>query len=129
MKSLVVDDELASRNKLEKILSGFGECEALARGHEAVDAFKEALESGTPFELITLDISMPEMSGTEVLSAIREIEKEKNIPEEKQAKIIMITASSDKEVVVNSIKMGCNDYLVKPFPREAVIAKVEKYKA
>ena len=129
MKTLVVDDELVSRKKMQKIMEGLGECEAVESGTAAIAAFKKALESGMSFDLITLDIAMPEMDGTEVLYTIREIEKEKNIPKEKQVKIIMVTSHSDKDTIVTSIQAECDDYIVKPFDRETIIEKIEKIKS
>ena len=126
MKTLVVDDELVSRKKMQKIMESLGECKAVETGSAAIAAFRKALESGMPFDLITLDIAMPEMDGTELLYTIREIEKEKKIPREKQIKILMVTSHSDKDTVITSIQAGCDDYIVKPFDREVIIKKLEK---
>ncbi|MBE9547496.1 MAG: HDOD domain-containing protein, partial [Proteobacteria bacterium] len=125
MKILVVDDELVSRKKLQKIMDGLGECEAVESGAAAITAFKEARGSGTPFDLITLDINMPEMDGIQVLYRIREIEK--NIPREKGIKIIIVTSHADKNTIVTCMQAGCDDFIVKPFDREMVIRKLEKY--
>jgi len=129
MKILVVDDELVSRKKMQKIMVNFGECEEFESGSEAITAFKKALENRTPFDLITLDIVMPELDGIEVLFEIREIENLKNIPEEKQVKILMVTSHSDRDNIITSIQAGCNDYIVKPFDREMVIEKLENIKS
>ena len=126
MKTLVVDDELVSRKKMQKIMENFGECEAVESGSAAIATFKKALESWMPFDLITLDVLMPKMDGTEVLYTIREIEKEKKIPGEKQVKILMVTSHSDKDTIITSIQAGCDDYIVKPFDREVIIKKLEK---
>jgi two-component system chemotaxis response regulator CheY len=126
MKALVVDDELVSRKKLQKIMESLGECEAVESGSAAIAAFQKALENGMPFDLITLDVLMPKMDGTEVLYTIREIEKEKKIPKEKQVKILMVTSHSDKDTFITSIQAGCDDYIVKPFDREVIINKLEK---
>lgn len=126
MKILVVDDELVSRKKLQKIVGGLGECEAVESGAAAIAAFKEARGSGTPFDLITLDINMPEMDGIQVLYRIREIEKEKTIPRGKGVKIIIVTSHADKNTIVTCMQAGCDDFIVKPFDREMVIGKLEK---
>ncbi|MBW1691998.1 MAG: response regulator [Deltaproteobacteria bacterium] len=129
MKTLVVDDELVSRKKMQRIMDGFGECEAVESGSAAIAAFEKAWESWLPFDLITLDIAMPEMDGIELLYAIREIEKEKKIPKEKQVKILMVTSHSDRDSIITSIQAECDDYIVKPFDRETVIEKIEKIKS
>ena len=80
MNTLSIDDELVSREKMKKIMSSFGTCVAVDNGPAGVSAFRDALKSDAPFDLLTLDISMPEMDGTEVLMEIRNIEKELNLP-------------------------------------------------
>jgi two-component system chemotaxis response regulator CheY len=122
MRILVVDDELVSRKKMEIIMSTFGECVAVDTGESALKAFGDAIVNGAPFDLITLDVSMPEMDGTEVLYEIRKIEKKSNLPRKRWSKIIMVTAQSDKETVTLCIQVGCDNYISKPFDR-AIIAK------
>lgn len=122
MRVLVVDDELVSRKKMEKIMDTFSECVAADSGEAALKAFEAAIEKGEPFDLITLDISMPRMDGTEVLYEIRKIEQQRNISKENQLKVIMVTAQSDKGTVITCMQAGCDSYVVKPFDR-AIIAK------
>lgn len=128
MKILVVDDELVSRKKMQKIMEGLGECAAAANGGDALNLFKQALKSGTPFDLVTLDVVMPVMDGTEVLYQIRELEKQGHRPKEKRTKILMVTAQSDKDTVITCIQAQCDDYIVKPFDREKVMNKINKFK-
>ncbi len=125
MKILIVDDELVSRKKMGKILGSLGECEMFENPLEAITAFEIALIEGNPFNLILLDVEMPEMSGMAVLKKIRAIEGQKNIPAEKQAKIMMVTMSKEKSVVMECIQAGCNNYITKPFNKELVIEKIE----
>jgi two-component system chemotaxis response regulator CheY len=92
MRVLVVDDELVSRKKMKKIMDTFSECVAVDGGEAALKAFEAAIEKGEPFDLITLDVSMPRMDGTEVLYEIRKIEQQRNISKKNQLKVIMVTA-------------------------------------
>ena len=84
MKTLVVDDEVISRKKLQKILSNLGECEAVEGGKAAITVFEKALKEKDPFDLVTLDIVMPEMDGTEALVELRELEKEAGVRRKKK---------------------------------------------
>lgn len=61
-----------------------------------------------------LDVQMPEM------------EREKNVPESKRAKVVMVTALSDKDTIMTSIQAGCNEYVVKPFDKAIVAKKLTK---
>ncbi len=124
MRIMVVDDELVSRKKMEKILSGFGEVEVVENGEKAIDIFRKASDKGEEFDLITLDIEMPGIDGTETLFEIREIEKEKHIPTNKQVKVLMVTSHSHRDYVITSMQAGCNDYIVKPFTKDTVIKKL-----
>ncbi len=124
MRILVVDDELVSREKMRHIMSSLGECDEAASGQDALKAFSDARTDGKQYDLITLDISMPEMDGTEVLGRIRTLEKEEGIPKEDQVRIIMVTASSEKDTILTCIKAGCNDYIMKPFDMETVVKKL-----
>ena len=79
MRSLVVEDDFTSRFLLQTILSTYGECHGAVNGREALEAYKASKEKGEPFDLICLDIMMPEMDGQEVLKEIRDIEKEEGL--------------------------------------------------
>ena len=126
MKILVVDDELVSRKKMETILDRFGQCTGIATGTQALALFSRALDKGEGFGLITLDISLPDMRGTEVLSRLREIEQEHNVREDGKAKVLMVTSHADQETVLLSIVAGCDDYIIKPFSKETMDEKIQK---
>jgi two-component system chemotaxis response regulator CheY len=106
-------------------MEGFGECETVECGLDAIAAFGKAWEIGIPFDMISLDILMPDMSGIEVLKKIRSMEKGKEVPKSKQVKIMMVTSLSDKDNVATSMISGCNSYIVKPFDRERILHKLE----
>ena len=126
MRILIVDDELVSRVKMRKILETVDTCETGRNGMQAIAAFRIALEGRQPFDLITLDIEMPEMDGTEVLYQIREIENQRNVPKEEQVKILMVTSQADKGNVFTSIQAGCDNYIIKPFARKTVFKKLQE---
>ena len=126
MKILIVDDELVSRNKMEIILKEYGECDAVENGNAAILAFTEAIDSGLPYDLVTLDISLPDMDGTDVLAVIRKLENGNAIPEPLCAKVLMVTSHSEQETVLSSIAAGCNDYIKKPFTLQLITQKLNK---
>jgi two-component system chemotaxis response regulator CheY len=127
MKFLVVDDEPVSRKKMERIVKEVGECVAVAGGAEALDAFTDAWNHWSPFGIITLDVSMPDMDGTETLLRLRDLETANKVPVENRAKVIMVTARADMSTVVTAIQAGCDDYIVKPFDRDTVNEKLAKF--
>ena len=126
IKTLVVDDDFISRTKMQVIMEDFGECVAVENGHAAIAMLNKALEKNEPFDLVTLDIAMPDMDGTEVLFRIRECETRKNILKGDQVKIIMVTAHSDKGHIITCVQAGCNDYIIKPFDVKSITKKLNE---
>ena len=122
MKSLIVDDDFFSRRVLQTILSGFGECHVAVDGKEALFAFEQSLAENSPYDVICLDIMMPEMDGQEVLKKIREIEAQKGILGNDSTKIVMTTALDDSESIKKAFREQCESYLIKPISR----SKLEK---
>jgi len=124
VKVLVVDDELVSREKMKRIMRPIAECDEASSGPAAVEAVEEAIASGAPYDIITLDVIMPGMDGIEVLRRIREAERDRLASDIGRSKIIMVSSSSDKHTIVSCIKAGCNDYITKPFSTDKVIKKL-----
>lgn len=114
MKTLIAEDDFASRKFMIKYLSKYGDCDATVDGMEATFAFMMALDDGEPYDLVCLDVMMPVLDGYQALKAMRDLEKERGIPEEKKVKIIMMTALNEEKHVKKSFEMGCNVYTAKP---------------
>ena len=127
MKVLIIDDDFTSRKLLSKMLSIYGECDIAVNGKEAVKAFEEALKNNEPYNLLCLDIMMPEMDGHQTLKKIRTIEKHNNIQGLDGVKIIMITALGDMENVTHAFREQCEGYLVKPINKEKLEKKLNEF--
>ena len=118
MKILLAEDDYVTRKAMSSFLSRYGECDVTVDGMEAVDAFMLALEEGEPYDLVCLDIMMPVMDGYQALVGIRNLEKERNIPEDKATKVIMTTALNDEANVKMAFELGCTIYSGKPIDQE-----------
>ena len=118
MKILLAEDDFATRKFMAGFLSKYGECDITVDGMEAVDAFNMALEEKEPYDLVCLDIMMPVMDGYQALVGIRNLEKQKNIPEEKAAKVIITTALNDESSVKMAFELGCTLYSGKPVDQD-----------
>jgi two-component system chemotaxis response regulator CheY len=118
MKILLAEDDFVTRKYMVSFLSKYGECDVTVDGMEAVDAFMMALEDGEPYDLICLDIMMPVMDGYQALVGIRNLEKERNIPEEDAVKVIMTTALNDEANVKMAFELGCTVYSGKPIDKD-----------
>ena len=118
MKILLAEDDFVTRKFMTNFLSKYGECDVTVDGMEAVDAFMMALEDEEPYDLICLDIMMPVMDGYQALVAIRKLEKEKNVPEDKAVKVIMTTALNEERNVKMAFELGCTIYSGKPINQD-----------
>lgn len=114
LKFLLVDDEEDILEVIQDRLEAYGfKVVTAGTGLEALR--KLAKEK---FDGIFLDVRMPEMSGIEALEEIRKTDK--------RTPIIIITSSSTREIAIEAIAKGANDYVLKPFEWEELKAKIEK---
>lgn len=118
MRILLAEDDFVTRKFMMNFLAKYGECDVTVDGMEAVDAFMMALEEDEPYDLVCLDIMMPVMDGYQALMGIRNIEKERNIPEDKAVKVIMATALNEERNVKMAFDLGCTIYSAKPIDQE-----------
>ncbi len=113
-KILVVDDAEFLRVRISKMLVGDGyEVIEAENGLLALNAYKAQKP-----DVVLMDITMPEMDG---LTALREI-----LAVDSSAKVVMLTALGQESVVLEAIKSGAKDFIVKPFERERVVAALQK---
>lgn len=127
MRILIVEDDFVGRKIMHKLLMEYGECDIAVDGAEAVKAFDLAWESGNPYDVLFLDIMMPNMSGHEALNIIRSKEKERGVPLSKEVKVIMTSALDDvKNVTQSFFQGGASAYLVKPIERRKIIDELRK---
>lgn len=111
---LVVDDAAFMRMRTGKLLSqnGYEVIEA-ENGLDALNQYKEH----SP-DLVLMDITMPVMDGLTAVREIREVDPE--------AKIIMVSAMGQQAMVIEAIKSGAKDFIVKPYEPDNVLASVKK---
>ena len=126
MRFLIVDDDPSCRDLFRRILSPYAECDLAADGCQAIDAFRAALDSAEPYDLVLLDIMMPRADGHEVLDAIREIEASHGRYGSDWTKVVMATALADSKHCIRAFKEGCESYVTKPLNPRRLIEVVEK---
>jgi two-component system chemotaxis response regulator CheY len=127
LRALLVEDDFASRLVLQTFLSRYGDCHVAVNGREAVDAFRAAIERGHRYDLICMDIMMPELSGREAVRQIRALEEAQGIFSTSGAKIIMTTAVNDVKEVAHCFRELCDAYLVKPIDLGELLGKMKQY--
>lgn len=117
MRILVVEDDFVSRRLLQEVLTKYGNCDVAVNGNEAIQAFKLAWKENKDYDVIFLDIMMPEMDGQEVLREIRKLEKERGVGGFDGVKIIMVTSLGDHENIKEAFREQCEAYLIKPIDK------------
>lgn len=126
MKILIAEDDDISRKIITKILSNLGPCDSVVDGAEAIEAFELAWADNEPYDLIVLDIMMPEVDGQEAVKQIRKIERQMGIRGKKEVKVIMLTALDDPRSVVQAYYQGgATSYLVKPVGTEQLMTELK----
>jgi len=127
MRILIVEDDFVGRKVMHQLLLEYGQCDVAVDGLEAVKAYDLAWEAGEPYDVMFLDIMMPNMSGHEALKIIRDREKERGVTPQNEVKVIMTSALDDvKNVTQSFFQGGASAYLVKPIERRKVIEELRK---
>lgn len=116
MKVLLVDDSRTMRNIQKKSLESLGSVE-FAEAGDGVEALT-VIAGQAPFDLMLIDWNMPNMNGITLVGKVRE--KDKTTP------MIMVTTEAEKQRVIDAIKAGVNNYVIKPFTPQALIEKVNQ---
>lgn len=124
---LLVEDDFASRLLLQTFLSGHGDCHVAVNGREAVEAFGSAYERGQRYDLICMDVMMPEMDGREAVRQIRALEETHGVSSSCGVKIIMTTAVNDIKEVSLCFGELCDAYLTKPIDLNQLLNRMMAY--
>ena len=112
---MIVDDALFMRQMISKILlsEGYDICAEASSGREAVEKYKEFKPDG-----VLLDITMPNMDGLTTLKELLKMDP--------GARVAMVTAMGQQSMVMEALKTGAKDFVVKPFPPERLQKAAEK---
>jgi two-component system chemotaxis response regulator CheY len=115
MRALVIDDSRTVRTIIKKVLDEIGlDVVEAANGREGLDQ----LRSTDDVELVLVDWNMPEMDGLEFIKAVRADRAYDPV------RIVMVTTETEQEQVVRALAAGANEYVMKPFTKEILIAKL-----
>lgn len=122
MRTLVVEDDYISSEVMSEMMSAYGDVDVAEDGMKALQYVNNALENNEHYDLILLDVMMPEMNGQDALENIRKIESTFKITGLDCSKVVMTTALDDFDNIRRAFKNQCDGYLIKPIDR----AKLER---
>lgn len=125
MKTLIVEDDYITSQVMREILREFGEVDIAENGAKAIDMYTTAMDNSNPYDVIFLDIMMPEYDGQEVLARIRQLEYEFGIVGLDGVKVIMTTALDDFENIRTAFKNQCEGYVIKPIEKDKIVNKLK----
>lgn len=114
MKTLIAEDDFGSRMMLQEVFKEYGDVHVATNGKEAIDAARAAIEAHEPYDLICLDIIMPEVDGQEALKQIRDLERTRGLPFSQCSKVFMTSGVNTSRNILRAFNSSCDAYLVKP---------------
>lgn len=113
-RGMIVDDAMIMRMRLREILEK--EFEIVAEGANGEEA--RQIYSEVKPDFITLDISMPQVNGMDALKGI--------LQDHPEAKVVIVSAVGQKQIVFEALKMGAKDFIVKPFEPDRVLKSIKR---
>jgi two-component system, chemotaxis family, chemotaxis protein CheY len=126
MRTLSIDDDFVALAKMVTLLGPLGQCDAATCSRQAMELFAMALNRGRPYELVTIDINLPDINGIALLGRLQAEERRRNAPHSAK---LMITAESTASNVLASLTGECDGFLVKPVRRAVLMDKLAKLTA
>ena len=124
LRILLVEDDVACRLLLQTFLARYGDCHVAVNGREAVDLFRTSFDRGSRYDLICMDIMMPEMDGREAVRQIRALEESRGIRSPFGSTIFMTTTVQEIREVFHCFRELCDAYLLKPIDLGQLLSKM-----
>ncbi|SNR78353.1 two-component system, chemotaxis family, response regulator CheY [Humidesulfovibrio mexicanus] len=129
MRALIVDDDFYSRIVLHDMLRAVAECHIAVNGEEAVGAFKKALEDGRGYDLVCMDLVMPEMDGQQALREMRALEDDLGVAAAERCVVFVVSMVEDNRETNEAFFLGGADsFLVKPIEEARLLAELREHR-
>jgi two-component system chemotaxis response regulator CheY len=119
---LIVDDSASIREQFIAILAPLAECHVASNGQEAVDLIRKTQGKGKNFDLVIMDVIMPEKDGLTAVKEIREYEKAQGWSGKNTLTIVIATTIKDpSRILIAQYECGADAYIAKPFTEKTVL--------
>ncbi|MEZ6038377.1 MAG: response regulator [Planctomycetota bacterium] len=120
MRMLVIDDQMTTRMLLRCMLETYGEVVEAKAGAEGVEMFGAALTAGAPFQMVCVDLGLPDIDGNQVLEQLRaaEVQHRASAP----ATIVVVSGNDTDEARSDALERSADAYLTKPVSYESMFA-------
>jgi two-component system chemotaxis response regulator CheY len=123
MRVLTIEDDPTAQMVLKNILCKFADVTESANGEEGLQTFCAALKDGNGFDLVCLDIGLPDVQGNDLLRMLRKTEAENPA---KPSVVLVMTASHEIQIVQKMITLGADGYFVKPVNRVKLVVRLRE---
>jgi two-component system chemotaxis response regulator CheY len=128
MRTLVVEPSPVNRAFLLGVMEDQGPCVAAATAGDGLRLFLEALERGEPFDVVFLDVQLPDMNGLQVLETMRAEESRREVPPLRAVKALITSASSDEHAAARAFFQGqAISYLTRPLTVGKIFNELERF--
>ena len=125
MRILIVEDEKHTSLMYQSFLEQKGECDIVEKGQDAINVFNRSIVQNEPYDIILLDINLPDIDGLNVLEIIREKEKRADLKTDKMIPVIMVTGIANKDFILRAVKLNCAGYIIKPVDKKILVEKID----
>jgi two-component system, chemotaxis family, chemotaxis protein CheY len=124
VRALIVEDDDTTRLLLNAILSRYAQCDTVQNGTQALEAYQKAVQAGQPYELITLDLVLPDLEGLEVLRRVRALEGERKVPSSDIVRVLIVTGAREDPGAEHEFRSGSEAWLLKPLRERSLVEKL-----
>ncbi|MCB0323392.1 MAG: response regulator [Bdellovibrionales bacterium] len=126
LQILIVEDDADMAETMRLVLEKYSSCDIAEHGVAALEQIAARWDSDSCYDVILLDLMMPQMDGLETLERLRHAEEERGLGGVLGAKVVILTALEDEETVTRAVDLGCEGYVFKTQGPRAVIAKLKE---
>lgn len=121
MKFLIIEDDNITSMVLQELLNEFGESDLAEDGLIGLELIEKKLKNNENYDVVYLDIMLPQRSGQDILTDIRDLDLKYNKNNLNQTKVIMSTALDDYNNIKTAFNNSCEAYIVKPFDKDKIM--------
>ncbi|BBO83871.1 hypothetical protein DSCO28_44370 [Desulfosarcina ovata subsp. sediminis] len=124
MRILIVDNDASSIAVTVSCLQPFGACEEASDRDTALARFKDAIDGGTPYQLVLVDINATDADGEPIVVAFRDIETQSHLAVAQQAYILVTATSCGRQMITDCLMGGGDDFFTKPLDKTKLVGKL-----
>ena len=128
MRVLIIDNDVFSCTHTKILMQDLGLCEEVGDRDSALARFRSAIDAGTPYHLVIVDIQVTDADDDSILKALRTIEDEYDVPSNQRTRIFVATALSGHQIVTDCLINGCDEFLTKPLDKKCLLGKLDDHR-